>query len=75
VSEETNRPWFTTFNVEATDLADSEIIWSDAVVEPTVERVPTRTERYSILAVGGLALGGIVLMVVALIVGVYISRH
>lgn len=68
-------PWFTQFLVEADGRPDSEVVWGDSIVTPAIVRAPTTAERYSILAIGGVAIGGIVLMVVALIAGVYISRR
>jgi hypothetical protein len=64
--------------VESDDRPDSDVIWadgSDVVRMATIVRKPTRLERTSILLVGAIALGSIVVMVVSLIVAVYISRR
>ncbi len=78
MSQQAQRPWFTTFLVGNDGFPDSEVIWADASendLARTAVRRPTRTEKASILLVGAIALGSIVLMVVALIVAVYVSRH
>ncbi len=78
MSEEIKRPWFTMFVVESDDQPDSEAIWADeseAVRMAKIVRKPTRMERTSILLIGGIAFGSIVVMVVSLIVAVYISRR
>jgi len=78
VSQEIKRPWFTTFVVESDDWTDSDVIWADgseAVRMATIVRKPTRMERSSILLIGVIAFGSIVVMVVSLIVAVYISRR
>jgi hypothetical protein len=78
VNQETNRPWFTAFVVESDDRPDSEAIWADgstAVRISTKVRKPTRVERASILLIGAIAFGSIVVMVVSLVVAVYITRR
>lgn len=72
------RPWFTAFAVELDDRPTSQIIWADGSEvdgTPVTIRQPTSMERASILLIGGIALGAIVIMVVSLIVAVYISRR
>ena len=78
MSQEIKRLWFTTFVVESDDWQDSDVIWADgseAVRMATIVRKPTRMERSSILLIGVIAFGSIVVMVVSLIVAVYISRR
>jgi hypothetical protein len=70
-----DRFWFTRFQVQSDERADSQIVWSDLVGIPAVAREPTLAEKISILLVGLFAVGWIVLMVVTLIVAVYISRR
>lgn len=78
MSRETRQPWFTKFTVECDDWPDSDVIWADGSAidrAPTRVRKPTRMEKTSILLVGAIALGSIVVMVVTLIVAVYFSRR
>ena len=78
MNQETKRPWFTIFAVENDNRPDSEVIWADGSNidrTPSKTRKPTRMEKGSILLVGAIALGSIVVMVIALIVAVYISRR
>lgn len=70
------RPWFTTFQVDTDDRPDSDVVWAEQAETPKAPmRKPTGKERASILAVGFAAIGGIVVMVIALVVAVYISRR
>jgi hypothetical protein len=78
VNQYLERPWFTEFVVELDDRPISQIIWADGADferTPVPVRKPTGKERASILLVGAIALGSIVVMVVTLIVAVYISRR
>jgi preprotein translocase subunit Sss1 len=67
--------WYQHFQVESDDRPDGEAFWADQrlMVKPT--RKPTREEKLSIILVGVIGIGSIVLMMVVLVIAVYISRR
>lgn len=54
---------------------DSDIVWTDAVGIPEIIRKPTRAEKWSILLIGIMAIGFIVILAITVIVAAYIARH
>lgn len=67
--------WFTTFQIEFENRSDSAIVWTDMVGIDQPVRKPTRAEKLSILLIGVMAIGFIVVLAVTVIVAVYVARQ
>ena len=70
-----SRSWFTTFQIEPDDRPDSAIVWTDEVGNPESVRKPTRAEKLSILLIGIMGIGFIVMLAATVIIAAYIARH
>lgn len=67
--------WFTSFQVESDDRADKDVIWIDSAELPKSARSATNAEKRSILLIGIVSIGWIVIMVIVLLVAIYLTRR